>query len=232
MDTLETTKVGKIVSDDYRTARIFTEYGIDFCCKGGISLQEACRLKNLAPDQVITALQQVAGTPEETDPAHSLSLTELVTYIIDKHHAYIRSVGPTLDGYLVKIAQVHGERHPELLRIATLFRAGFLALVSHMQKEEHILFPLIQQLNQDASQQQLLAQMLGPVAQMEAEHREEGDRFAEMRSLANDYTPPADGCQTYRVAFRMLEEFETDLHRHIHLENNILFPGALNRNQN
>jgi regulator of cell morphogenesis and NO signaling len=136
----------------------------------------------------------------------------------------VRETAPVLAGYLLKIANVHGERHPELLPLYQEFRMMRQALLSHMDKEEQILFPRLvgweKALQRTTAQAQVL---LAPIGVMEDEHSIEGDRLRKMRQLTNDYTPPADACQTYRVAFRMLAEFEEDLHRHIHLENNILF---------
>jgi regulator of cell morphogenesis and NO signaling len=220
-------KVGKIVSDDYRTARVFSQFGIDFCCKGGISLEEACKLNQVKLEDVTQALQSISPLPDAYESYKSMKLTELIDHIVDKHHRYINETGPTLLAYLHKISQVHGERHPELIPVYELFHGSLSELTLHMKKEELNLFPLIRKAEKNGTDNRQLEAMMGPVSQMEVEHSLEGDRFREISRLTQQYTPPADGCQTYRVAFHMLAEFEADLHQHIHLENNILFPAAL-----
>lgn len=225
-------KVGKIVADDYRTARVFSKYGIDFCCKGGISLEEACKNNLVQLDEVIQDLQALNPANETGESWNRVDLNQLIDHILDKHHRYINENGPTLLAYLLKISQVHGGRHPELHQVYQLFHASLSELAMHMKKEELILFPLIRKASQTSDQKVDLQTMLGPIAQMEAEHSQEGDRFREISRLTDGYTPPADGCQTYRVAFQMLAEFEQDLHRHIHLENNVLFPTALAQKPN
>jgi len=226
------TKVGKIVSDDYRTARIFSKYGIDFCCKGGISLEEACKTNQVQLETVVQELQSVEQSAVPAESWRSVDLAQLIDHILDKHHRYINETGPTLLSYLLKISQVHGERHPELHQVYQLFNGSLQELAMHMKKEELILFPLIRKAEKSSGGQLDLQAVLGPIAQMEAEHSLEGDRFREISRLTHAYSPPADGCQTYRVAFQMLAEFEADLHRHIHLENNVLFPTALLKFQN
>lgn len=225
------TKVGKIVSDDYRTARIFSKYGIDFCCKGGISLEEACKTNQVQLEDVVQALQEVDKSSSADESWKTVNLGQLIDHILDKHHRYINETGPTLLAYLLKISQVHGERHPELYQVYQLFHDSLGELALHMKKEELILFPLIRKAEK-SNEQASMRDMLGPITQMEAEHSVEGDRFREISRLTSGYTTPADGCQTYRVAFQMLSEFEADLHRHIHLENNVLFPTTLAKYQN
>lgn len=223
------TKVGKIVSDDYRTARIFSNYGIDFCCKGGISLEEACKTNQVQLEAVVQALQEVDSTSSPDESWKTVNLSQLIDHILDKHHRYINETGPTLLAYLLKISQVHGERHPELFQVHQLFHDSLSELAMHMKKEELILFPQIRKAEKTDYQAIDKEGLLGPIAQMEAEHSAEGDRFREISRLTNRYTTPADGCQTYRVAMQMLAAFEADLHRHIHLENNVLFPSALTK---
>jgi len=227
MENLLETKVGAVVSKNYRTARIFSAYGIDFCCKGGISVAEACKVNQADTQKVLAELELIINNEEVADPdvaLHQLSNAALIELITTRHHAYVRETAPVLEGYLLKIAHVHGERHPELLPLYQEFRLMHQALLSHMEKEEQILFPRL--VEWEKALQRLPSQaevLLAPIGMMEDEHSIEGVRLRKMRQLTNDYTPPADACQTYRVAFRMLAEFEEDLHRHIHLENNILF---------
>jgi regulator of cell morphogenesis and NO signaling len=230
MNPIAEKKVGKIVADNFRTAKVFTEYGIDFCCKGGVKLSEACETRGLNTEKVIEELLQVFQTGDSTNYL-GMGMGELVDHILKVHHKYVEDTIPALKFYLDKINRVHGERHPELEEIKTLFFGAADALTVHMKKEEFILFPYIKAM-EDAMRNDypLSAPHFGhidnPIAMMEEEHDTEGDRFRKISALSNKYTPPADACQTYRVAFAMLEEFENDLHTHIHLENNILFPVA------
>lgn len=227
MENLLETKVGAVVSKNYRTARVFSAYGIDFCCKGGISVAEACKVNQADTRKVLAALELIIDNDEVADPdavLHQLSNAAIIELIITRHHAYVRETAPVLEGYLLKIAHVHGERHPELLPLYQEFRLMHQSLLAHMEKEEQILFPRLVHWEQAMQRTQEQAEvLLTPIGVMEDEHSIEGDRLRKMRQLTNDYTPPADACQTYRLAFRMLAEFEEDLHRHIHLENNLLF---------
>jgi regulator of cell morphogenesis and NO signaling len=223
------TKVGKLVSQNYRTAQVFTHFGIDFCCKGGISIEEACKNKSVEVNALVTELEKAMRQPVNDLNWDKNNLSALIDHILDKHHRYINETGPTLLAYLNKISQVHGERHPELIPIYQLFHASLQELAMHMKKEELILFPLIRKQDKDPANEALRQQIEAPIRQMEAEHSQEGDRFDRIRQLSAHYAAPADACQTYRVAFQLLSDFEADLHRHIHLENNILFPTALSR---
>lgn len=233
MNNLLETKVGAVVSKDYRTARVFSAYGIDFCCKGGISVAEACKRNDADAEKLKVEIEALLRQGSATDEViHSMSLIELARHIVDTHHNYVRENGPLLEAYLLKIANVHGGRHPELLNVYSLFRNGLQQLLQHMDKEEHVLFPLVERIERTSSESMspAMRESLGaPISMMEQEHEVEGERFREMRSITNDFMPPADACQTYQVAFKMLNEFEADLHRHIHLENNILFVEAKNR---
>lgn len=227
MENLLETKVGAVVSKNYRTARIFSAYGIDFCCKGGISVAEACKVNQADLQQVLAELALIIDSEDAADPdaaLHQLSNAALVELITTRHHAYVRETSPILADYLLKIANVHGQRHPELLSLFTEFRLMQQALLAHLQKEEQVIFPRLQAWEKDIERNPARAHaLLAVMGDLEDEHNAEGDRMRKIRQLTTDYMPPADACQTYRVAFRMLAEFEEDLHRHIHLENNILF---------
>ena len=230
MNQLAEKKVGKIVADNFRTAKVFTEFGIDFCCKGAVKLSEACETRGLDTEKVIQELLPVFQTADFTN-YQGMGMKELVDHIVTVHHKYVEDTIPSLKFYLDKINRVHGDRHPELEEIKTLFFETADALTAHMKKEEFILFPYIKAM-EDALKNEfpLSAPHFGhidnPIAMMEEEHDTEGERFRKISALSNAYTPPSDACQTYRVAFAMLQEFESDLHTHIHLENNILFPVA------
>lgn len=230
MHELASTKVSKIVARNYRTAKVFTTYGIDFCCNGGIPLADACAQRGVDLSRVLGEIETALQDPDPQD-FQSMDPRRLVDHILSVHHQYVRTTLPVLRTYLNKLSRVHGERHPELLRIEALFSESALALLEHMEKEEQILFPYVRALaDASAHQYPLSAPHFGhirnPIAMMEDEHQTEGERFRAIAALSDNYQPPADACQTYRVAFAVLEEFERDLHKHIHLENNILFPKA------
>ncbi|WP_420578267.1 iron-sulfur cluster repair di-iron protein [Ekhidna sp.] len=231
MENLAQTKVSKIVAQNYKTARVFTRYGIDFCCNGGIPLEEACENKQVDLREIENDISEVLSTPIEND-YQKMDPTELVDHIVNIHHDYVSSTIPVLQAYLNKLCQVHGERHPELFKVNELFDEAAIALLSHMEKEEFVLFPFIKSLVEASENQYPLSEpyfghIENPIAMMEHEHAEEGERFRKIARITNQYQPPSDACQTYRVAFALLSEFEEDLHLHIHLENNILFPKSI-----
>ncbi len=230
-------QIGQFVAEDYRTAAVFYKYKIDFCCNGNRTVEEACVKKNIDSDVLIDELEAVLNTKtNQTIDYKSWPLDLLVDYIEKKHHRYVEETIPVLRQFLAKLCRVHGERHPELLKINDLFTASASELAAHMKKEELILFPFIikmvkAKIDQSAIQAPHFGTVENPIAMMMHEHDTEGERFREIAELTNDYNPPADACNTYRVTFAMLDEFEKDLHLHIHLENNILFPKAIKLEQ-
>lgn len=224
--------VGKIVADNYKAASVFSSYGIDFCCRGNRSVEVVAEKNKISVDELIEKLNNISGKKAGDDPDfQSWELDLLADYIEKKHHRYVRRRIPEIKPYLDKVVRVHGNNHPELFEIANQFEASVLELTAHMQKEEINLFPHIRNMVEaENAQSPMLQPMFGtinnPIQAMMEEHDQEGVRFREIRALSNNYTPPVGACQTYRVLFSMLEEFEQDLHRHIHLENNILFPKS------
>jgi len=240
METLQKNtqkEIGQYVADDFRTAAIFSKYKIDFCCNGNRTIEEACDKKGIDSNQLMDELNQVLNSKgAETIDYKSWPLDLLAEYIEKKHHRYVEEKTPVLRQFLDKLCRVHGERHPELFKINELFTASAGELASHMKKEELILFPFIKKMvNAKLEDQTVQSPQFGtvenPIAMMMEEHDNEGARFREIDALTNNYTPPADACNTYKVTFAMLEEFEKDLHLHIHLENNILFPEAIKLEQ-
>ena len=233
MSTLINKTIGEIVAEDYRTASVFEQYGIDFCCNGNRNLTEACADKNISPEELLSKIDRVQQETKSNFPDfQSWPADLLVDYIEKKHHRYVEETIPVLKQYLEKIGQVHGHNHPELLKIAALFSGSAGELTAHMKKEEFILFPYIRKMvkAQNSGEQPdhpHFGTVENPIQMMMQEHDNEGARFREISRLSNTYTPPEDACNTYRVAYATLKEFEDDLHRHIHLENNILFPRAL-----
>jgi regulator of cell morphogenesis and NO signaling len=229
----ENSKVGQVVAGDYRTASVFNKYNIDFCCNGGISLKQACEKNQLSYEslsqELIRATHDNSVSKIDFD---QWGVEELITHILENHHSYIREKSPVIMQFLYKLCKVHGSRHPELFTITNLFEGSVRDLQHHMLKEENILFPeIIRMVKAKQNGDFLLPPSFGSVrnavTMMEDEHENEGERFREIARLSSQYTTPADGCTTYRVAFEMLSDFEKDLHLHIHLENNILFKKAM-----
>ncbi|MCS4433448.1 iron-sulfur cluster repair di-iron protein [Aquiflexum gelatinilyticum] len=230
MENLSKRKVGGIVAENFRAAKVFSEYGIDFCCKGGITLEKACEVNNVSMGNILQDLKNAVKTPEEVHFT-DFGLTDLINHITTTHHRYVENSIPALKTYLQKLVLVHGGKHPELIEIKDEFFKAADALTSHMKKEELILFPYVKAMEEAQSSHFNLSKphfgtIENPIHMMEDEHDTEGERFRLISELTGGYMTPADGCQTYKVAFAMLQEFEEDLHKHIHLENNILFPKA------
>ncbi|MBV6643341.1 MAG: iron-sulfur cluster repair di-iron protein [Cyclobacteriaceae bacterium] len=230
MKNLAQTKVGAIVASNFRASRVLTAHHIDFCCGGGITLEEACRNKKQDLNIVLQELEETFKTKDDFN-FQELEVDQLIDTIVNVHHSYVRVTIPALRAYLEKLCRVHGDRHSELFEINELFIAGSAALLSHMEKEEQVLFPYIKAMVESQTKGFPLSKphfgdIENPIQVMEQEHEDEGERFHQIAELTNQYECPPDGCQTYKVAYAMLQEFEEDLHKHIHLENNILFPAA------
>ncbi|HEX7796077.1 MAG TPA: iron-sulfur cluster repair di-iron protein [Vicinamibacterales bacterium] len=228
--SFERATVGEIVATDFRAARVFEEFGIDFCCGGRQSIAEACENAAIDAQAVERALRALPPVAEHDDDVTRWSTDRLIDHILTNHHAYIRATLPSIARQLAKLAEVHGQRHPELERIAASFDQMSRDLLQHMMKEERVLFPYIQELASTCRGERAESPfgcVENPIRMMEREHRAAGDELRFIRELTSDYVPPVDGCATYRVCFAQLAEFERDLHRHVHLENNILFPRAI-----
>jgi len=237
MNIQENQIIGELVAKDYRTASVFKKYGIDFCCQGNRTIDEACQKKNIDSKSVVNDLDAIIQAQgENTTDYKSWPLDLLADYIEKKHHRYVVEKTAEILPYLDKICRVHGERHPELFEINEHFNKTAGELAMHMKKEELILFPFVRKMAKVKQENtKLEAPHFGtvenPIQMMMHEHTTEGERFRKIEALSNNYTPPADACNTYRVTFSLLKEFEADLHLHIHLENNILFPKAIELEQ-
>lgn len=226
-------QIGQFVAYDFRTAAVFAKYKIDFCCNGNRTIDEACEKKGVDSNTVLEELEVVLNSKvDQSIDYKSWPLDLLAEYIEKKHHRYVEEKIPVLRQFLDKLYKVHGARHPELFQINELFTGCVGSLASHMKKEELVLFPYVKKmvsakLSKGAIETPHFGKVVNPIAMMMEEHDNEGERFRKIAELTNNYTPPADGCNTYKVTFAMLQEFEQDLHLHIHLENNILFPEAV-----
>ena len=225
--------LGEIAAKDLRKAEVFKKYGLDFCCGGKKTVKEACAEKGIDVTKVEKELQQADKNPSARPlPYNDWGLDFLADYIVNTHHAYVRKTLPEIRGYALKVSQVHGGRHPELIPIQQLVEEVNRELSAHLVKEENILFPFIKELvmAKDRSQSPRTAQfgsVQNPIHMMEEEHETAGRCMEEIRTLSNDYALPDDACASYSLLFKMLNDFEEDLHIHVHLENNILFPKAI-----
>lgn len=227
-----TKHIGEIVAEDYRTAQVFKNHKIDFCCKGNRSIIEIAEKDQLDANMLLKEIETVLQqTSVDNIDFKTWPLDLLADYVEKKHHRYVETQSPILKQYLAKLCRVHGERHPELFEIAEHFDKCAGELAMHMKKEELILFPAVRKMIKAKQtgtpwEKPHFGTIQNPIQAMMREHEDEGDRFRLIDELSNNYTPPADACNTYRVTFSLLQEFEDDLHRHIHLENNILFPES------
>lgn len=232
--------ISSIVAEDYRTAAIFEQAGIDFCCNGNRSIEKACADQDIKADELITRLQEVVtdspGNRDVVNDYKSWPLDLLADFIEKEHHRYVTAQIPVIQSLLEKIVRVHGDRHPELAEIKAHFDTCANELTDHMKKEELILFPFIRKMVMAKHEgAEDLAAPFGtvrnPIKMMMQEHDTEGERFRRIKVLSNQYTVPEDGCNTYKAAYITLKLFEDDLHQHIHLENNILFPKSIELEQ-
>jgi regulator of cell morphogenesis and NO signaling len=233
MKISESTIVGEIVANNYKTSEVFNSYNIDFCCSGNRSLKIAAEKAGKNVSEIIQQLENIMESNSKTPIDYkTVSLSELINHILETHHTFVAQKSIEIVPYLEKIRNVHGEKHPELREIEMEFKQAVGELAMHMKKEELILFPYIKRLEKASKEKSIMTKPMfdsvaSPIAGMKHEHAVEGDRFAKISELSNAYTTPADGCGTYQVAYKLLKEFEKDLHLHIHLENNILFEKAL-----
>ena len=227
-----TQTIREIVADDFRAAAIFQRHGIDFCCGGNRPVSEACREKGIEDQVVLDELEATLTPAGDLPRFNSWALDFLANYIVVNHHGYVRGAIETLRKHTARVAEVHGERHPEVVAIAEQFAAVADEMTHHMFKEERILFPYITALataarDGSAPRPAPFGTAANPIRMMEAEHESAGATMAQIRRLSGSYTPPEDACTTYKVTYQELQAFEADLHQHVHLENNILFPKAL-----
>jgi regulator of cell morphogenesis and NO signaling len=215
--------VGDLVVEKPGRSRVFAKLGIDFCCGGKKTLVEVCREKALDPAVVLAQLEEQAG-PEGRTPWAEAPLADLVDHVERTHHAFTREELPRLQGLLDKVARVHGERHPNMVEVARIFGVFASEMLLHMTKEERVLFPAIRAV---AGGRPAGIDPAMPIRVMSREHDEAGEQLRQMRELTRDYALPDGACNTFRAALAGLEEIEADMHQHVHLENNLMFPRAL-----
>lgn len=224
--------VGEIVAGNPNTARLFEKLGIDYCCGGKTPLDAACADKKLDAQTVLRMLEsgEFKNSGEEAKDWLHAPISELCTHIERTHHAYMKAELPRLAGMAEKVARVHGEHNPKLVKLHAVFDAFRAELEQHMFKEEMILFPLCRALeNAQELPQSHCGSVRNPISVMEQEHSDAGDAMEQFRELTDNYTAPDWACGTYCVLLKSLEDMEKDMHQHVHKENNILFPRAVKR---
>jgi len=232
--------LGEIAAKDLRKAEVFKKYGLDFCCGGKKTVKEACAEKGIDVTKVEQELQNSDKTSFTARPLpyNDWNLDFLADYIVNTHHSYVKKTILDLRVYAEKVAKVHGAHHPELLQINKLAQEVCDEMSSHMVKEETVLFPYVKQLvtAKNAGNGTVkfgnLESVETPVNMMEMEHEVVGNNMDEIRKISNNYALPEDACASYSYLFKTLDEFENDLHIHVHLENNILFPKAIDLEKN
>ena len=233
--TLTTTRtVGEIAAEMPGTTREFEKLGIDYCCGGSRTLGEACAAANISIDEALARLEKSAeSTPfDAKQDWQKQLLADLISHITGTHHAFVRTESPRIEALAAKVAGVHGKNHPELLQVKDVFSALAAELSVHLMKEEQILFPYVQRMEESAlagetAPPAMFGTVLNPVRMMMQEHDGAGDSLRTLRTITKDYVVPDDACISYRTLYQALEGYEADLHQHIHLENNILFPRAV-----
>ncbi len=225
--------LGEIAAKDIRKAEIFKKYGLDFCCGGKKTVKQACAEKGIDVTRIEYELQHTdknyAGRPL---PYNEWEEGFLADYIVNTHHSYVKKSLPELLQFGLKVAKVHGNLHPELVTIYGLVEEVSEEMTEHMEKEEKILFPFIKKVSQATNKAEVFSNasfgsVENPISMMEHEHEIVGKNLELIRNLSKDFTLPSDACASYNLYFKMLEEFESDLFLHVHLENNILFPRIL-----
>lgn len=216
--------VGELVAARPGRSRVFQSFGIDFCCQGGRTLREACERKGLPASTVVEQLEaESTGRGEPDNNPADLPPQDLADYIVATHHTYLRQELPRLHEMSARVARVHGDHTPQVQELFAVFQVMEEELQEHMMKEEGVLFPAIADMSRGDAAPQALD---GPINCMEHEHREVGDALTRLNELTGGYDPPPGACNTWRALYAGLAELEEDLHRHIHLENSVLFPAA------
>lgn len=225
-------RIGEVVARNFQTARVFEELGLDFCCGGKKSIDKACEEKGLDENIVIERLSKLEETNSVSSHYNDWDIGFLSDYIINNHHSYVINSIPSIEHHLEKVIAAHGAKHPEVAKVNEIFLNIKKELMNHMAKEEMMLFPYIKKLNTAIGNSQVLdtpvfGSVSNPITVMEKEHQHAGDGIEEIKKLTNNYTPPKSACGTFKVLYNELKDFEKDLHIHVHLENNILFPKAI-----
>ncbi len=225
--------VASVVTQYPSAIPLFEGLKIDYCCGGNKSLKEACAKAGVSPEKVIGSLESILAVTPQDENWNDKSLSELVNFLLEKHHVYTREQLALLDKLSEKVARVHGQNHPELLKVRELFQVMAEDLLQHLMKEERVAFPYLLALEASALGKRKEEPFFSfetfqsqPQRVLMADHEEVGEQLRELRRLTGDFNPPTDACVTFQAFYRAFVELEEDLYRHIHLENNVLFPMA------
>ena len=232
MTTIAEQTLSSIVTANHQAVPVLEKYNLDFCCKGKRTLAQACEDKGLKIESITEELKSLsAASGKQQMPFTEMSAEQLISYILIHHHFYVKQSMPTIIAHLNKVATKHGERFPYMIKVYDLFSMIMREMTLHMEKEETLLFPKIKDVDKlfNSGKPSTMSEncIKNIIDEMEADHEEAGDILYEIRTLTNNYTPPIDACTTFKVTLAELKEFEEDLHKHVHLENNILFPKAI-----
>ena len=224
--------LASIVTGDHRVVPVLEKYNLDYCCRGKTTLADACSEKKLQLDHIESELEYVMqGFREKSMPFNEMSAEHLVNHILVRHHYYVKQAMPLIYMHLEKVSKKHGDFFPYMNTVFSLFGELQDEMNLHMQKEEMVLFPMIIDLERKYKQKNLSGivknDISGSVSVLESEHQQAGDILYQIRELTNQYSIPQGTCTTFKITLNELKEFEDDLHEHVHLENNILFPKAL-----
>ena len=233
--TIATTRtVGEIAAEMPNATREFEKVGIDYCCGGTRTLGDACAQAKIPVGEVLARLEKSAQLSAIGDSKdwQNQPLADLIAHITGTHHVFVREECPRIEALASKVVGVHGQNHPELLQVQEIFSALAGELSVHLMKEEQVLFPYIFRLEEsfvagEPAPPAMFGTVVNPVRMMMQEHDGAGEAVRTLRSITHDYAVPADACISYRTLYEALQGFEADLHQHIHLENNILFPRAV-----
>jgi regulator of cell morphogenesis and NO signaling len=232
MNQITTKTIREIALEAPATTRVFEEFNIDYCCGGRRSIADACAAKGIDASVLLERIDLVMNeSPDALDVPERLAPVELANYIVAKHHVFTARELERLTPLMAKVVMRHGEGHPELFELQKIFSELAESLVPHMRKEENILFPFIEQLDLAAKRSMLppiphFGTVRNPIQMMMNEHDADGDRLRKMREITKNYVLPEGACPSFTALYAGLEDLERDLHRHIHLENNVLFPAA------
>ena len=231
MKITEQQTLSAIALENYQVIPVFEKYNLDFCCRGKRTLSEACAEKNINLNEVLTEMQLAKSISKPVLPFTEMSAEQLISFILIHHHFYVKNAIPVIINHLEKLVTKHRERYTNLIKIYQLFKVVKDELEPHMQREELVLFPRIKEIAALVLQKKDIYfapdYINAPIQVMESEHDNTGQAMFEIRRLTNNYMAPEDACTTHKVCMDELKAFETDLHQHVHLENNILFPLAV-----
>ena len=229
--TLESKTIARIVAEDFRTVQVFEEFGLDFCCKGKRQLNLACSEKGISISDVLKKLESLNNEPDNTQRYGDWNTDFLIDYIIQQHHSFVKTMIPMIQTHLQKVVNAHSAKHPEESIIQDLFVDMSNELISHLTQEETVVFPMLKKIvsnlvlsqNEQTTEQDFVKF----IENLEKEHLNVGKILEEIQLLTNEFTPPPGACTTFRVLYQELQAFQADMFRHIHLENNIVFPKIM-----